>query len=317
MKLQRFALALAGVGMLAATAAAVPATAAVRSNPTPAIANPAKGNLKTTPNTKLASGGCVQDVGFNTPTPGMNDVLVTPAKPPRGEFFGEFKFVGTRLNTTWYGVQTDTHFYYHSLFVQGGTLYRGVTYFDTDNPRPTYARIGSGWTSFTQLVTSNYAITAPNRSYLYGLSTNGSLYRYAASGATFRALGHFPGFKGFKAMTVVAENPSYDTLLMTTKAGALWTVRIPAAASTKPILKLVRSTGFAAYESLAARGCGDKGGSLVTGFDNDTDSAYQYATSKFNGSATAVTSYGRVTGGTMPGTGIFPITGHWNQLVGE
>jgi hypothetical protein len=72
-------------------------------------------------------------------------------------------------------VQTDTHFYYHSLFVQGGTLYRGVIYFDTDNARPTYARIGSGWTSFTQLVTSNYAITAPNRSYLYGLSTNGSL----------------------------------------------------------------------------------------------------------------------------------------------
>lgn len=317
MKLQRFALALAGVGMLAATAAAVPATAAVRSDPTPAIANPAKGNLKTTPNTKLASAGCLQDVGFNTPKPGISDVLITPAKPPRGEFYAEFPFVGTRLNTTWYGVQTDAHFYYHSLFVQSGTLYRGVTYFDTDNPRPTYARIGSGWTSFTQLVTSNYAITAPNRSYLYGLSTNGSLYRYAASGATFRALGHFAGFKGFKAMTVVAENPSYDTLLMTTKAGALWTVRIPVAASTKPILKLVRSTGFAAYESLAAKGCGDRGGSLVTGFDNDTDSAYQYAMSKFNGSATAVTSYGRVTGGTIPGTGIFPITGHWNQLVGE
>jgi hypothetical protein len=317
MKLQRFALALAGVGMLAATAAAVPATAAVRSNPTPAIANPAKGNLKTTPNTKLASGGCVQDVGFNTPTPGINDVLVTPAKPPRGEFFAEFPFVGTHLNTTWYGVQTDAHFYYHGLFVQNGTLYRSVTYFDTANARPTYARIGSGWSSFTQLVTSNYAITAPNRSYLYGLSTNGSLYRYAASGATFRALGHFAGFKGFKAMTVVAENPSYDTLLMTTKAGALWTVRIPAAASTKPILKLVRSKGFAAYESLAARGCGDRGGSLVTGFDNETDSVYQYATSKFNGSATVVTSYGRVTGATIPGTGIFPITGHWNQLVGE
>ena len=317
MKLQRFALALAGVGLLAATAAAVPATAAVRSNPTPAIAHAAKGNLKTTPNTKLASGGCLQDVGFNTPTPGINDALVTPGKPPRGEFFAEFPFVGTRLNTTWYGVQTDAHFYYHSLFVQGGTLYRGVTYFDTEYARPTYARIGSGWTSFTQLVTSNYAITSPNRSYLYGLSTNGSLYRYAASGATFRALGHFAGFKGFKAMTVVAENPYYDTLLMTTKAGALWTVRIPTAASTKPILKLVRSSGFAAYESLAARGCGDRGGSLVTGFDNETDSAYQYAMSKFNGSATAVTSYGRVTGGTIPGTGIFPITGHWNQLVGE
>ena len=209
MKLQRFALALAGVGMLAATAAGGPATA-VRSNPTPAIANPANGNLKTTPNTKLASAGCVQDVGFNTPRPGISDVVVTPGRPPRGEFYADFPFVGTRLNTTWYGVQTDAHLYYHSLFVQNGTLYRGVTYFDTDNPRPTYARIGSGWTSFTQLVTSNYAITAPNRSYLYGLSTNGSLYRYAASGATFRALGHFPGFKGFKAMTVISETPTYD-----------------------------------------------------------------------------------------------------------
>ncbi|MGZ0147280.1 hypothetical protein ACXJJ3_09425 [Kribbella sp. WER1] len=316
MKLQRFALALAGVGMLAATAAAGPATAAVRSDP-PAIAKSVKGNLKTTPNAKLASGGCNQDVGFNTPKPGINDVVVTPGKPPRGDWFPEFSFVGTRLNTTWYGVKTDAHFYYHGLFVQNGTLYRSVTYFDTDNARPTYARIGSGWSSFTQLVTSNYAITAPNRSYLYGLSTNGNLYRYAASGATFRALGHFPGFKGFKAMTVISENPTYDTLLMTTKAGALWTVRIPAAASTKPILKLVRSTGFAAYESLAAMECGTRGGTLVTGFDNDTDSVYQYAMSKFNGSKTAVTSYGRVPGGSIPGTGIFTLTGHWNQLVGE
>jgi len=182
---------------------------------------------------------------------------------------------------------------------------------------PIKQRLHQGLTHMKTLVTSNYAITAPNRSYLYGLSTNGSLYRYAASGATFRALGHFPGFKGFKAMTVISETPTYDTLLMTTKAGALWTVRIPAAASTKPVLKLVRSAGFAAYESLAARECGDKGGTLVTGFDNDTDSVYQYAMSKFNGSKTAVTSYGRVPGGTVPGTGIFSVTGHWNQLVGE
>ena len=61
-------------------------------------------------------------------------------------------------------------------------------------------------------------------------------------------------------MTVISETATYDTLLMTTTAGALWTVRIPVAASTKPVLKLIRSSGWSAYESLVVQGCGTRGG---------------------------------------------------------
>lgn len=315
MKMQRLALAAAGIGMFAATVASIPASAAGQGDPS-AYTKTVQARTSTTLHTKAAAVACDTWVGYNTPTPGINSTIVTA--PRTVDELGEFGFVGIRTSASWYAAAnaSGSQLYLYGLFLQGGNLYRHVTYVTNTGQVPTYKKIGSGWTSFKTIATSNYSVAKPVHSYLYGLNTNGNLYRYSQTAGVFRSLGYFPGFKSFKAMTVVAENASYDTLLMTTNAGALWTVRIPTAASTKPALKLVRSTGFSAYESLIAYGCGTRGGSLVTGVDNDTDSGVQYAMSKFTGSTTAITNYGKIAT-VFPGTTAFSITDHYAQLVGE
>ena len=125
-----------------------------------------------------------------------------------------------------------------------------------------------------------------------------------------------PGFRGFKAMTVLSETATYDTLLMTTNAGALYSVHIPVTATAKPVLKLIRSTGWSAYESLVVQGCGARGGSLVVGVDHDTQAGYLYAMSKANGAATAITSYGKIPS-VFNGVNHVSLTLHYDQLVGE
>jgi hypothetical protein len=55
-------------------------------------------------------------------------------------------------------------------------------------------------------------------------------------------------------MTMISEERTYDTLLMTTYAGALYTIHIPTSAKAKPVVKLIRKSGWAAYESLVVNG---------------------------------------------------------------
>ncbi len=320
MKLQRLALALAGVGMLAATAASGPAVAAGQADPKPSwLEKAANSKQKASVKANATAAACINWVGWPTATNTVEAVDVTAGKPPTALTYEPFNFVATRYSATWYAAQnaSATQFYFYGLFLQGGNLYRHTTYLsDTAAPRPTFTRIGSGWTSFKSIATSNYSVAQPRHAYLYGLNTNGSLYRYQMVGTSFRGLGPLPGFKGFKAMTVISETATYDTLLMTTNAGALWTVRIPIAPGAKPVLKLIRSSGWAAYESLVVEGCGTRGGSLVAGVDNDTDSGYLYAMSKANGAATAITSYGKIPG-VFNGVNHVSLTTHYSQLVGE
>jgi hypothetical protein len=266
-----------------------------------------------------AAAGCIQTVGWPTATNTVEWADVTPGKPPAAQQYEPFTFVGTRANATWYlaANATGTQIYFYGLLLQGGNLYRHTTYIpETTAPVSTFKKVGTGWTSFKSIATSNYSVAQPRHAYLYGLNTNGSLYRYAIVGTGFKALGSFAGFRGFKAMTVISESATYDTLLMTTNAGALYTIRIPVTASAKPVVKLIRSSGFSAYESLAVQGCGTRGGSLVVGVDNDTDSGYQYAFSKANGTATAITSYGKIPA-VFDAINVVSFTTHYDQLVGE
>jgi hypothetical protein len=321
MKLQRLALALAGVGMLAATAAASgPAVAAGQADPKPSLftkaANPKQQAAMKATSTAAA---CVNWVGWPTATNTVEAVDVTAGRPPTALAYEPFNFVATRYSATWYAAQnaSATQFFFYGLFLQGGNLYRHTTYLsETAAPRPTFTRIGSGWTYFKSIATSNYSVALPRHAYLYGLNTNGSLYRYAQVSGGFRSLGSFAGFRGFKAMTVISETATYDTLLMTTNAGALYTIRIPVTASAKPVVKLIRSSGWSAFESLVVQGCGTRGGSLVVGVDHETDSGYQYAMSKANGTATAITSYGKIPAA-FTGINHVSFTSHYDQLVGE
>jgi hypothetical protein len=319
MKLQRLALALAGVGMLAATAASGPAVAAGQADPKPSwstkIANP-----KQQPSVKATATACANWVGWPTAANTVVHADIVAGRPPQGMAYDPFNFVSTRASATWYLAQNNsgTQLYFYGLLLQGGNLYRHTTYvYDSGATRPTFARIGSGWTTFKSIATSNYSVAAPRHAYLYGLNTNGNLYRYAQVSGGFRSLGSFAGFRSFKTMTVISETATYDTLLMTTNAGALYTIRIPVTGTAKPVVKLVRSSGFAAFESLVVQGCGLRGGSLVVAVDHDTDTGYQYAFSKANGTATAMTSYGRIPGVVFNGINHVSFTTHYDQLVGE
>ncbi|GAB2657099.1 hypothetical protein [Kribbella swartbergensis] len=317
MKLQRLALAAAGLGLLAATTASGPAVG--QTDPKPYLSSKAA-----QPNSVKAAATaepCVSWVGVPTASATVQEIDVTPARPPRAEVYEPFKFVGTRANATWYLASnaTGSQLYFYGLFLQSGNLYRHTTYIPLDGDRPpvpTFKRIGSGWTSFKSIATSNYSVAQPRHAYLYGLNTNGNLYRYAQVNGGFRSLGYFPGFRGFKAMTVISETATYDTLLMTTNAGALYTIRIPVTATAKPVVKLIRSTGWAAYESLVVQGCGTRGGSLVVAVDHNTQAGYQYAMSKANGTATAITSYGKIPA-VFNGVNHVSFTTHYDQLVGE
>ncbi|MDX2972576.1 hypothetical protein PWY87_22185 [Kribbella solani] len=319
MKLQRFALALAGAGLLAAAAASVPVTANAKTGPKPYF------ETKTAnPNSAKASAAepCESAVGVPTAAGTMQEIYVLPGRTPKAEALEPYNYVGSRANATWYGAvnAAGTQFYYYGLLLQGANLYRHTTYLPADetaSPRPTFKKVGSGWSSFKSIATSNYSVAGPRHQYLYGLNTNGSLYRYAIAGAGFKALGPLPGFRGFKAMTVVSETATYDTLLMTTNAGALYTVHIPVAAGAKPVLKLIRSSGWSAYESLVVQGCGTRGGSLIVAVDHDTKAGYQFAMSKANGSKTAITSYGKIPGVVFTGVSHVSLTTHYDQLVGE
>ncbi|MEU8226286.1 hypothetical protein [Kribbella sp. NPDC048915] len=319
MKLQRCALALAGAGLIAAAAVSAPAVATGQADPKPylsdKVAHPSSLQTK-------AAGACETWVGVPTAAGTMGEIDITVGKPPATSTWEPFKYVGTRANATWYGAvnAAGTQYYYYGLLLQGGNLYRHTTYLPADEskpPVPTFKKVGPGWTSFKAIATSNYSVAQPRHAYLYGLNTNGSLYRYQMVGSSFRSLGPLPGFRGFKAMTVLSETATYDTLLMTTTAGALWTAHIPIAPGAKPVMRLIRSSGFAAYESIVVEGCGTRGGSLVTGVDHDTKTGYLYAMSKANGTATAITSYGRIPSGVFNGVSHVLMTTHYDQLVGE
>ncbi|GAA3553656.1 hypothetical protein [Kribbella ginsengisoli] len=316
MKLQRLALAMAGVGMLAATAASGPAIAATQGEPSPSWT--AKAAVKQSAKA-VAAGPCISSVAFPTAANTAEAVDVTAAKPPRAVAYEPFDFFPVRTAATWYTAvnASGTQYYIYGLYLLGGDLYRHTDVLpDFDPPKPTTAKIGSGWGAMKTIATSNYSIVAPRHANLYGLNTNGSVYRYVRNGAGYKSFGSFPGFKSFKAMTVISETATYDTLLMTTNAGALYTIRIPLAAGSKPVVKLIRNSGWAAYESLVVQGCGTRGGSLVVGVDHDTDSGYQYAFSKANGTATAITSYGKIPA-VFNGVSHVSFVTHYDQLVGE
>ncbi|WP_328329253.1 hypothetical protein OHA70_05580 [Kribbella sp. NBC_00382] len=325
MKLQRLAVAVAGAGMLAATAASGPALATTQNDPTPSWAQRAANAKQSAENSKksvAAEAECVQSLVFPEATNVTGTVDVTPAKPPRVTNFEPFN-LAARYTATWYAAAnaSGTQYFAYGVFLQGDNLYRHTTVLpatQAENPRTTTVKIGSGWGSFKAIATSNYNAAKPAHSYLYGLNTNGKLYRYAKNGAvyTYKALGNFGGFASFKTLAVISETATYDTLLMTTKAGALYTIRIPITASAKPVVKVVRASGWSAYESLAVQACGNRGGTLVIGVDHDTNTGFQYAFAHATGKSTVITSYGKVPA-VLDGLNHAPFTWYQDNLTGE
>jgi hypothetical protein len=161
-------------------------------------------------------------------------------------------------------------------------------------------RIGGGWTPFRALVTSQPVGADPEQyERQYALHSDGTLHRwlvrYVNDKPVWTRNGIFSGFGAVKTMALFSRTATYDTLLVTTRGGALYTVRIPHSQPTKPIVKQVRSRTWQGFETLIASRCG-RSGSLLFGIDKDTGSGYLYAVGHANGAATVIQSLGKVPG---------------------
>jgi hypothetical protein len=175
-------------------------------------------------------------------------------------------------------------------------------------------RVSGGWGSFTQLATSDvFDANAQSHSFMYGLRNDGVLLRYDWDTGV-HSLGSASGFSSIKAMTVISETPAYDTLLATTRGGALYTIRIPVTSPMKPVVKRVRDKTWQIFESLVAEQCG--AGILLTAIDQDTHTAYLYTLSHANGTATVIRTAGKLPT-PVPGQAPAAMTREFKDLRGE
>ncbi|MDX6262266.1 MAG: hypothetical protein QOH84_3954 [Kribbellaceae bacterium] len=296
MRFRRFALAVAGLSLVTGAAAAGQAAAGVQSDPGPRTTAGKSSGL--VPETKAAAAACQVEAGAITAAGTNSSYLVTATKPVGVAPLKPFKLFSTRGSSSWYSWKTRSSVIYYAGFVlQGSNLYAGAETYPkgTSNPPTTSSKkLGAGWGGFTKLASSNYYVPGTTRAhtFLYGLHSNGSLYRYIVNGPTgpITSYGSAAGYSSFKTITVISETPTYDTLLATTKAGALWTIHLPVTAPLKGTLKAVRTTGFKAYDQIVASRCSSS--TLLTGFDNTANTLTVYAMSKANGSKTVINTIG-------------------------
>lgn len=156
--------------------------------------------------------------------------------------------------------------------------------------------------------------TAP-RTTGYLLRSDGILVRQNSVSGVWWVTGTAPGFGPVKAMVLISKTRTYDTFLANTRGGALYTIHIPTTSPMKPVVKRVRARTWQGFEFLIAQKCGIQG-TLLLGIDKDTQSAYLYAVSHANGTATVIKGLGRVPGAFNDPT-YFRFTPLVDPLVGE
>jgi hypothetical protein len=216
-----------------------------------------------------------------------------------------------RLSTTWEisrGIGSD--FAESGNVVGGPSLYNAAAFFDGATGQSSTAVVGGGWGNYKAIASSNFflpASPASERHYLYGLRNDGVLFRWATRGVTTngidqvssnldaRRLGSYPGFSSVKAMTLISQTATYDTFLANLSGGALYTIRIPVSSPMKAVVKRVRTSTWQIFESLVAERCGSQG-TLLTGIDKNTGSAYLYAVGHATGTTTVIQSRGKIPG---------------------
>lgn len=294
MRIRRFAVAVAGLSLVAGATMAGPASAGVQDKPEPR-GWPLGKVVAQQPQTKAqAAAACRVEIGAVNAA-GMESAYGITATKPLTESpqLQPYKLFGVRASTTSYLVKVDeSHDYWAALVLQGANLYAAYSaYNGLADPVVSAEKLGTGWSGFSTIAVSNYVQGPKAHGFLYGLHANGSLYRYNVDESPVKAFGSAPGYKGFKTITVLSETAGYDTLLATTKAGALWTIHIPVTAPFKATLKLVRSSGFKAYDQLVAQRCGASS-TLLTGMDNTANTGTVYAVSRANGSKTVINTVG-------------------------
>jgi hypothetical protein len=225
-------------------------------------------------------------------------MTIEPVRPSGQEVREAWQVDGRDLLHTWYKVDAAGKLLDHGLTTD---LVKGdFRYIETSRYRegvsPLHAR------------TNQYALRA-----------DGMLMRWAMDEHNWvlTQTGAAPGYASFRTMALISQTRAYDTFLGTTRSGALYTIRIPLTSPMKPVLKLVRQTGWQNFETLVAERCGQSG-TLLLAVDKETGSGSLYAVSRANGTSTVIQSLGKI--GISGNKATFRLTGRpWatTPLAGE
>jgi hypothetical protein len=159
----------------------------------------------------------------------------------------------------------------------------------------TTTKVGGGWGAFTAVETSQFEDTRGHaRTTQYGLRGDGNLYRWTVGPkGAWHSAGFAPGFASVKAITLISQTATYDTLLANTRSGGLYTIHIPVTLPMKPVVKNLRASTWQGFESLQAQRCGSYG-VLLLAIDKDSGAGYLYAVGHANGASTVIQNRGKV-----------------------
>ena len=157
--------------------------------------------------------------------------------------------------------------------------------------------VSTGWDDIVAFQTSRYYDGPQYRHYRmnqYALRNDGVILRWTVDGDTWTAKKQYRGFTSVKTFTLLSQTRSYDTLLATTYAGRLLTIRIPTDPDAAPVVRVVRTSDWGAFDTLVADPCGARGGSIVLGIEKETGIGRLYAFSHADGQATPIQYLGDV-----------------------
>jgi len=252
-----------------------------------------------------ATAACKVEPGSVTAAGDHTHRVITAGSPPtvqeKPRYTNLFPEGLPRLSTVFFNDPDVPGFggAYAGHVVIGSGLYDS-TYFltesgEVDRTQAHNFRVGGGWGDATFLETSYPHDTNPwalvNH---YALRSNGTLTRWDSKGGFgWTNPQSATGFSAVKTMALISQTATYDTFLATTRGGALYTIRLPLTSPMKPVVKMVRSSTWQAFDALIAEKCGQYG-TLLLGIDKDTQSGYLYAIGHANGPATVIQGLGKV-----------------------
>lgn len=162
-------------------------------------------------------------------------------------------------------------------------------------------RGSAGWGSMRQLVRADTLVPGGGER-LYGLHTDGRLYRYtltagAAGAPVVRGAGSAPGFGAVRSIALVRSDARVDVLVANLSGGSLYALVVPTASPMRVTVSALRTRSWSGFEQLMTQPAG-LGSTYLSGLDRDTGLTWSYRMGARRGTATTLTTLGQVPGTT-------------------